>query len=330
MLTNATRYAVADVPDLDPRGVDVVTALVKATFEVDRSRRVVPADVPSEIRIDEVLTRPGEARSSVRYPSDLGTAKVGTDVVVVGDAFSAKPVTSVDIGIRIRDHFVPIRVHGERRFERDLFRKMVISDPAPFVSMPVVYERAYGGASADWSELEERNWAGVGVAKNSSELSGTPAPQIEHPARPHLSAADRFPPVGSGAIPSHWSPRKDYYGKVDASWKETRAPLPPKDYDPRYANVAHPDLQVFPALSAGDDVSVTSMAESGIFRFGVPALPLIIVGMYSDGSTQVVRPPIDLLLLEPGRARFELLARATFALGRGTRTLREVRVDTDA
>src|SRR5690606_6620298 len=147
--------------------------------------------------------------SSLLFPSDIGLRKRGTDVVVVGDAVSPTPVTSFDIGVEVRDTVVPLRVHGPRVFY-DGPTGATPSPAQPFTRMPVAYELAYGGTSADFGAVELRNPVGVGVARRDADNIGQRAPQIEHPARPHTTASDRHPPVGFGAIMTHWSPRREY------------------------------------------------------------------------------------------------------------------------
>jgi hypothetical protein len=41
-------------------------------------------------------------------------AKRGTDVIVVGEAISPRPVTAMDVDVKVRDVQIPLRVHGPR------------------------------------------------------------------------------------------------------------------------------------------------------------------------------------------------------------------------
>lgn len=326
-LVNATRFEAIDVPWVDETGRDVVIAIVKATFEVDPRRMVVPAEEPSPVRLADEAHDPEAANGSLRYPSDVCTRKVGTDVVVIGDAVSVRSALAVDVAIGVREAVVPLRVHGERLFyKRGL--GVAIGPAAPFERKPLVYERAYGGVSKSLSLVELRNPAGVGVADDDDELDGTRAPQIEHPARPHTKGSDKHPPVGAGAIPPHWEPRRSHAGTFDEIWRETRMPLLPPDFDPRHGNVAHPSLIFERHLAAGDALSVLGMRVEGLLRFEVPRFAVVFRGIF-DGDTEETRPPIDTVLVEPERARFELVARATFPTGRGKKVLREIRIDTE-
>jgi hypothetical protein len=326
-LVNATRFEAIDVPWVDETGREVVIAIIKATFELDPQRRVVPSEVPSPVRLADEAHDPDAENGSLRYPSDVCARKVGTDVVVIGDAVSARPVAVVDVAIGVREAVAPLRVHGERLFYKHSLG-LAIGPAAPFERKPLIYERAFGGSSRSFGVVELRNPAGVGVADDDDELDGTRAPQIEHPSRPHTRSSDRHAPMGSGAIPPHWEPRRTHAGTFDASWREGRMPLLPLDYHPRHANVAHPSLIFERHLAAGDPVSVLGMRLDGLFRFEIPRFAVVFRALF-DGADEEVRPPIDTVLVEPDRGRFELVARATFPTGRGKKILREIRIDTE-
>ncbi len=102
-------------------------------------------------------------RSSVKHESDLAPGKPKCDVIIVGSAHSPTggPVTRVEVGVRIqRTVAIPpfadvgirldhrLIVHGKRAFER---RRAILgggwrlTEPEPFLSLPLRYEHAFGG-----------------------------------------------------------------------------------------------------------------------------------------------------------------------------------------
>jgi hypothetical protein len=324
---NFTSFAALAVPLIDRDGNDVLVVVVKGTFVLDRAGTPKLADDPSPVRVADEPYDPESPRSSLRFPSDLGVAKVGTDVVVIGAAVSASRVRALDVVVKIGARLCPLRVHGVRVFFVGALG-VTIGPAQPFERMPIVYERAYGGMSADLSVVEARNPVGVGVASSASELVNQPAPQIEHPARPHTSASDRHPPVGVGAIMTHWSPRREYAGTFDARWQATRMPLLPQDHDLRYGNVAHPSLQFEQHLVPGTTVAVHGMSLDP-FVLSLPALPVVVAARYDTGERVPIRPLLDTVLIEPEARRVELVTRAVLPLGRARRVLREVVVRRD-
>jgi hypothetical protein len=327
-LLNASPFAVQAVPYVAPNGREVVIAIVKATFVRARGGALACADEQSPVRLGDVPSYPDASNSSVRYPSDVGLEKRGTDVVIVGDAVSDAPVTLLDVAVRVRETSVSLRVHGERVYYGSL-GGVVIGPAAPFERKPIVYEATYGGTSEDYSVVELRNPVGRGVAKAAGDLVGRPAPTIEHPAEPVGAAGDAPEPVGFGAIASHWLPRSRYAGTFDDVWRATRMPLAPHDFDARYWNVAHPSLQFEEHLRAKDPIAILGMTLGDPFVLELPALGVVLHGKTDDGRTLTARPPIDTVLVDTNAARVELTVRHVFPKGRGRTLLREIRVDVD-
>jgi hypothetical protein len=326
---NETRYAALAVPLVDRDGRDVVVTVVKATFTTSERGTLLPADAPSPVRPIDVPRDPDDPRSSLVFPSDIGLDKLGADVIVVGDAVSSRPVKVMDVAVAVKTRVAPLRVHGPRVFYEGLLG-VAIGPAAPFERAPITYEFAYGGASDDLTVVELANPSGVGVAKRAADLVGKRAPQIEHPDRPHASAADRHPPMGFGAIPSHWSPRRELVGTCDERWRTSRMPLLPEDSDVRFANVAHPSLRFEEGLLPGDPVRVLGMSNEP-FLFSLPPLAASVLARFDGGEREERRIPIDTVIVLPGERRVEIAGRVIFPSGRGKRVLRAIEVrSTDA
>lgn len=324
-LTNATSFPAMAYSQADPTGRDRVAVIVKATYAIGAGGRLTPAEEPASLRVADELTRPDSERSSAKYPSDMCLEKVGTDVVVVGDAVSPRPVTVMDVAVQVRKATVTLRVHGDRLFYKGP-TGVAVGPAAPFERKAIVYERAFGGASDDYQVLETRNLAGVGIAKRPGDLVDTPAPQIEHPSLPHQTASDRHPPVGLGSILSFWSPRREHIGTLDAAWEADRMPLAPKDFDLRYNNVAHPSLIFEAPLAGGDALGVVGMSLEPL-AFELPAVPVVVRARWDVSGRRTVEPRIDTVLIEPNARRVEVVFRTSFLVGRGRDVLRELSVD---
>lgn len=330
MLRNATSFAAAAVPFQDERGLDVVVVIAKATFALRDSKFLI-ADNQAPVRMTDVPTDAAaveEGReSSTRYPSDVAGEKSGADIVVVGNAISRKPAPSMDVAVRIPERSVAFCVHGERFFYKSAIG-MRISEGKPFERAPITYERAYGGKSKDGSIVDWRNPVGRGVHKSMTELDLAPAPSIEAPGHP-IEDASESTPVGCGAIPMWWIPRRNWAGTMDHAWQTERMPLPPNDFDRRFYQVAHPSLQMERALKAGDSIATHGMCFDGLFEVVVPDLPLITHVRRNQAPACSLPLVLDTALLEPEAARVEFTYRRVIPLGRGDTLLREVRLDVD-
>jgi hypothetical protein len=325
-LLNPTPFAAVAIPQTDPSGLEVVVVIVKATFEIRGDRAVLAEQRP--VRLSEVPHDPTNPWSSLRYPSDLCTQKRGVDVVVIGEAISPRPVTAMDVAVKVRDATAPLRVHGPRFYFRGV-GQVAVGPAAAVERVPLVYEKSYGGMTEDLAVIDERNPSGVGVARSSADLVDRPAPQIEHPAQPHKYASDKHAPMGFGAISSFWSPRRARAGTLDEQWRRDRMPLLPLDFDIRYNNVAHPTLTFEEPLRAGDPVAILGMSEEGLFRFDIPTISPVIHARFDTDNHASVRPDIDTVLIEPSERRIEVVFRKAFPIGRRISVLRELRVDFD-
>jgi len=325
---NETRYAALPVPLIDRDGRDVVVTVVKATFLVGERGELRPADEPSPVRTSDVFRDPDAPRSSVLFPSDICLDKPGADVVVVGEAVSPRPVKVMDVAVQVKKRVAPLRVHGPRVFYEGVLG-VAVGPAAAFERVPLVYENAYGGAADDLSSVMHENPAGVGFAKRDADLIGQRAPQIEHPERPHGSASDRHAPMGYGAIPPHWSPRREHFGTCDERWQKTRMPLVPLDHDARFASVAHPSLRFDEPLAPGDPLRILGMSLEP-FALELPRLAATVRARF-DGGEREERPlSIDTVVVVPGERRVEIAGRASFLAGRGKRVLRALEVRADA
>lgn len=322
---NNTTLLGLDVPLEDQHARDVVVAIVKATYVIGRNNKLEPAPEPSPIRMNDIPWTPDDPRSSLRYPSDVCFAKVGTDVIVVGDAVSVRPVEFIDVALRVADRSLTIRAHGPRYFYRSL-SGVSVGPASETTRVPLRYELAYGG-SPDDATVEDRNPSGVGLASKSADLVDTLAPQLEDPTRPHRSARDKHPPVGTGAIMSHWEPRKSLVGTYDEAWVSDRLPLLPKDFDLRYNNVAHPSLRFEEGLVPGTNVAIAGVSLDGPIVLTLPDLKVQVVGIYHEGTRESARPAIDTVLVDMHTRQVELTGRHAFLMGRAARTLQEIRVD---
>jgi hypothetical protein len=330
MFANATRYAALAVPYTDERGVDVLVVLVKASF-VKRDGVLRLRDEQAPIRVQDVPTDESavaaDRASSVRFPSDVTGEKVGADIVVVGDAMSAKPVTQLDVSVRAPERSLTLTVHGERVFYKGALG-MKLSPAAAFQATPVTYERAYGGTSKDGVRVDWRNPAGRGVHTSSSELDGAPAPSIEDPRAP-ITDAGSYEPMGFGAVATWWLPRKSFAGTMDEAWMQERMPLPLLDFDKRFHQVAAAPLQMDRALAAGDVIAARGMSKEPLFEVTVPAVHVVAHLRRAHAAPVTLPLVLDTALLLPNDSVVEFTFRRVVPIGRGDTLVREVRVDVE-
>ena len=306
-LKNETPFVPSIAVFPNQHGIDTLYVTVKATF--DLGARVDVSQQQQPVRMaDEWWGEPGH--SSLKYASEIHLSKPSTDVIVVGDAClpGRRPVQQLDVAVSVGDRSKILRVFGDRVWERGFFG-INISTPQMFETMPLVYERAFGGVhviNATNNEVlfEEHNSVGKGFAgkRSNKEIEGMALPNLEDPAQLISQPKDRPAPACFGFVAPSWLPRKSFAGTYDADWQKTRAPYLPADFDMRFFNVASPGLQMQQFLRGGEAVEIVNMSPDGPVRFTLPHCELT-ANIRVAG--QVVRPKLALetVLIEPNDKR---------------------------
>jgi hypothetical protein len=272
------------------------------------------------------------AKTSIKYECDFARFKPRADILVNGHACSptGKPVEEVEVGLEIGDIRKRIRVVGNRHWELGLlgFRA---SRPEPFLKMPLMYERAFGGVDQTHENpknhaAELRNPVGVGFHKNSDPktVSDSPLPNLEDPKQAMRGWSDVSLPVGFGAVGRSWQPRIKHAGTYDQKWLDERFPFLPADFDEQYFQAAPADQQL-PHLQGGETVRCTGMIEGGDFAFDIPVVTLYIEYRFHDRGESAA-PVLDTVLIEPDDRRVTLTWRAAAVVTPKLHALREVRV----
>jgi hypothetical protein len=132
---------------------------------------------------------------------------------------------------------------------------------------------------------------------------GAPAPQIEAVEIPVTSPETRYTPQGFGPIPPAWLPRRALGGTYDQDWIDHVWPNWPSDYDFRYHNSAHPDLQAPRHLEGALLIELENLhPERPVWRFSVPDERLVAIAAAHDGSVQVLEMVRDTVFLDIGEA----------------------------
>jgi hypothetical protein len=315
---NRTPFGGRVLPSLDRDGVDLLLVVVAAQFDLPE-----PGDDAPLLRLsalqepppvaDEYVGEPGQ--SSIRREGQSAYRKPATDIYVCGEACApdGRPITAMNVSIRVGPCAVDLRVHGDRVWQRSVTLGARPSDAAPFVRMPLVWERAYGGVAANSTEerpvFESRNPIGCGFEDTAGHAIGRPVPNIEDPRHPLRRIADRPRPVGIGPVARHWQPRVGYGGTYDDAWKRHRAPLWPTDLDERFFCGAPPYLQASPHLTGGEPVLLQGLHPAGTTSFTLPALRLAARSRFI-GRTVDSTPTLDGVLIDASAGRLTMYYRA--------------------
>jgi hypothetical protein len=323
-LKNNTPFAAAFALFPNEQGVDTLYTMVKASFNIGQQWTLAEQQLEPQ-KEDTFWGEPG--KSSLRLASDYHTGKATSDIIMTGSACAPQnqQVRQMEVSVRVGDVSKRIYVFGDRQWNQGL-----VTSPVPFTSMPLVYERAFGGVDivdGQVASAEERNPNGVGFAgkKSQSEMNGTLLPNLECPSQLIQYYDDLPVPVCFGPIAPHWQPRAAFAGTYDELWQTTRAPYLPEDYRPRFMNVAHPDL-IYPSfLQGGEPVNITGMHPLGELNFNLPILKLRNKIHFEDSETSFDFT-LETVLLDPNQLQLSLVYRSAFACDKKALKIKQITV----
>lgn len=313
-LKNNTPFQASIAVFPNEQGVDTLYVIVKGTFSLGETVRLAEKQ-RAVVLADEYWGEPGT--SSIKYASEAHLSKPCTDVVVIGEACASdqRPVRQLDVAIAVADRKKSLRVFGDRVWEKGVFG-MRMSEAIPFETMPLMYERAFGGMhliNPEKNEVvfEPRNPVGRGFAgkRKNNEIDGMKLPNLEDPMDLITKPAHKPAPAGCGFLAPAWEPRKSFAGTYDEVWQKNRAPYLPDDFRSQYFNAAHPDLICSGYLKGGEPVEVINASPHGPLRFRLPTCR-VEAAVRIAGKTE--SPPFNLetVLIEPSASILCLTWRA--------------------
>ena len=292
----------------DHQAIDTLYLMVKATFLIGDQWTLAAEQIPLQ-QADEYLGDP--AHSSLKTISEYHIGKPSTDILMFGLAYSLgqRPVRHMDVGFEVGSLRKSARIFGDR-----IWQDNQITMPDAFVSMPLVYERAFGGQDVVNQQIratEARNPVGKGFVgqKAAAELNGIALPNIESPYELIINWQDKPNPVGFGPIASGWSPRVTLAGTYDQVWQMQRAPYLPDDFNPRFLNSAPAD-QIYPGfIKGGELVRIIGMHPEGDFQFNLPYVNLV-NKVIINGETLSAPFQMETLSLYPNQRQLTMTWRA--------------------
>jgi hypothetical protein len=210
--------------------------LVKRAYAIHGSTlRALPEAPLLQVEAEYVPSSNARAADRLAQDVDLFAAhKPWTDVILTGAAWSSRgPVRMLDTGLRVGPLRKAVRVWGERTIRSDAPGRLRFSDPAPFTTLPLIWDHAYGGRDVfaegrmrarrkPFSRDQAGEAGAIGYPRNPSgrgffldldldRLTGALAPSLEDPEDP--VTPDRI--VAKSALDWLDRPAAACYGPVD-------------------------------------------------------------------------------------------------------------------
>jgi hypothetical protein len=297
-----------------------LTVVAKATCEIVPDAPLSPCE-PRPIVVGE---RAGDAPgSSARHPGDAALSLPRAQLLVLGAAYAEGGIPQTMDTVRLvvsrgASTLVDKRlsVVGDRRGPARAVAPSapeLVGDATPFLRIPLVYERAFGGPGY------LPNPAGTGIA---AERDGRAfLPNVYHA---HGGGSAEAP--GFGPISARWASRERLLGGTppSAADLDVVARLSP-DLDPAYFLSAPADQQL-DRWEGGETIGLYHLHPSWPWLyFDVPRWGVAAVLTDRQGARAIVPMPLDTLLVTPEDLSVELTYRGNVAVAADG--LRGARVD---
>lgn len=304
-IINNTPFEAGDFYTNDGKtAADVYLIAIKGTFDICPDGSLSVSKEQQHI-FGKPVYNGKEEQSSVRYPPDLYPLKNRIDLLVNASAYHPEGETGVETtaAIAVSNWYKELKVTGDRFWSND-FGFLKKTSPEPFESIPIIYERAFGGVDLSDDKIpdEERvthkeNPLGKGFAIKSKYLDGLKLPNIEPTGKKTNKKAKKNQTVGFGAIDSHWASRTRYAGTYDEEWEKNRFPLLPLDFDPEYFQWV-PEDQQFEQLSSDDLISLYNLTPEGELHINIPSFDFEVTTTVNNRPVSMNLIP-QTILIEP-------------------------------
>ena len=263
-------------------------AVVRGTFRIAQGEPLRPTPAQDAVQVEDVHRREG-APSSLAMEADLAPFKPRTDIHLdaVAHAPEGRPCAEWPVRVLVGDLLKDLLVRGPHVWQHHLLGGWKRIAPVKCLSVPLTYERAFGGSLVLQGKAvrEPRNPVGTGLITDLTPRDAdVPAPQVLALCEPEHVAGRRYVPQGTGPLSPGWQPRLAKAGTFDARWREERWPRLPADFDAAFYNSAHPDL-IYPGYVRGDEqVHLVNMCKGApVIAFSLPRYAMVGVGRCASG-----------------------------------------------
>ncbi len=316
-LENRSHWSAGLFPGYDRGGEFQLTLVFKAGYSFDASGGLTP--LPETARIeaaDRYRGEPGE--SSLAAASESVPFKKGGELILSGTAYppgNSRTVMEASVRIRMEgDHLweKTVRVFGRRCWKKK-FMSATPGSPGPLGPTPLIYEHAYGGASAGNSEkIFPPNPVGKGYSETGWRIGRLDLPELEVGPKFITAPGQRVDPAGFGPIAPTWEPRLSDFRAFDPKATAWGGPPFGKATPADLWNAAPHDQRFPRPFRGGETLHLQGLVKDapvdGVqFRVPVlrPKLHLIV-----DGGVRSLLPCCDTLRIDADRQVIELIWRA--------------------
>lgn len=323
-LINSTRMLAGYTMGMEPSGRELLVVVIKGTFKIPTEPgaplRLQEEQVPL-VMSDVFYGEPG--LSAPKYEVDFAPRKQRCDIILNASAYApgGRPAPRVEVAARIGNWSKSFAVVGDRLWEA-AGPGIGMSSPMPFTTMPISYDRAFGGTDNAHEDPSKHaaymaNPSGRGFHKELVKewVDGTPLPNTEELNQPVNWVDGNFKPMAFGVIGRHWQSRAPYAGTYDQNWIDNVFPFLPADFDEQYYQSAPLDQQL--PMPLGEQlVTLTNLTPDGQRSFVLPHLEAPVHVFPKKGEREDLTAFADTVVIEPNEERVTMTWRVARPLKR--------------
>ena len=309
-LINSTRMVAGYTMGIEPSGRELLVVVVKGTFRIPTEQgatlRLHEEQMPL-VMSDVFCGEPG--LSAPKYEVDFAPRKPLCEILLNGSAYApgGKPAERVTVGLRVGGWSKSFAVVGDRFWYTA--GGVRATPPNPFTTMPISYDRAFGGADLRHEDPSQHaafmpNPSGRGFHKHliAQWLQASPLPNTEELKNSITSPDGAYRPMAFGPIGRHWDPRYKYAGTYDQHWQDNVFPFLPADFDEQYYQSAPLDQQL-PKPLGEQTVTLLNLTPDGRRDFVLPQFEAPIHVFPKKGDREDLTAPLDTVVIEPDLER---------------------------
>lgn len=269
-----------------------MSVVVRGTFAIADDGALTPVAPTEDPRplSSQTFREDDDCLGGCVYPSDFADYKVRAEVILKGSchAPNGRAVSECPVNVKVGSWSKSLRVLGRRVWGG--------AAPAPFVTMPLDWEHAYGGLRFP------KNPSGAGF--DSDEM-----PNVLHGKDVTRSRGDAsLEPAGYGPINVRWPQRAQKLGQdYGETYRKKRAPHYAADMDPTYFLESSPD-QWLDGYLRGDEPVVLQNLHPRVQMLATRLPGVVARAFYRDegGAFREIDLSLDTLFIDADASRLEL------------------------
>ncbi|UCF63211.1 MAG: DUF2169 domain-containing protein [bacterium] len=234
-----------------------LTFIVKGTFDLREGEKSGLSAEQQYPTGDEFYPDDEERTGSPRYEMDFAYFKPRADLLLVGKCHAPgkDPVKACRVTFRVGSKSRSLGIFGKRSWKHDVMGLGTISEPRPFRTMELRYERSYGGNGY------KKNPVGKGYERSLDTvgIKGRYLPNIEDPENLIESSGSHPEPMGFGPLNRMWQLRHSKMGTYKGKYQKERWPWFPEDFDWSHFNAAPAEMQLEGYLRGDEELYFENM-----------------------------------------------------------------------